>query len=327
MKTLEVLIPVMNEEECLPELISRLADLRNTLSFRASLLVTFINDGSTDLTEKLLNDYSDVEKGIRFISLTRNFGHQAAITAGLDLAVGDWVAIMDADLQDPPEVIVHMLNKIEQGFDFVYGKRLVRRGETVFKKASARFFYWSMRKICRVDIPSDTGDFRLMSAKVVEGLRRMPEKHRFLRGMIPWMGFKGAPVFYERDARFGGVTKFGLGKMIQFSLDAALSFSFFPLRLSTYVGFACTFLGLLGGALMLYFRFFTDFHVPGITAVILTVVLMNGIQNIILGISGEYIGRLYEEAKGRPTYYVEYTRNVDERVEAHAPGSFKKVSR
>ena len=225
---LDVVVPVYNEEECLDELVRRLILVKEKMN-EVDMNLLFVNDGSRDGSILKLCSYAEKYSYIKVISFSRNFGHQAAVTAGLDQATGDYVAIIDADLQDPPELIEPMYTKAKEGFDIVYGKRSSRKGETLFKKLSARYFYKFISTMCDVEIPEDTGDFRLISRRVLTAVRAMREKHRFLRGMIPWVGFKSIPLYYHRDERHAGETKYPLRKMIRFALDAIFSFSNTPL--------------------------------------------------------------------------------------------------
>lgn len=233
-----------------------------------------------------------------------------AVTAGLDYAIADYVVIIDADLQDAPELIEDMYKKAKEGFDIVYGKRLQRKGETFFKKWTAKTFYKIIRKMCAVEIPSDTGDFRFINKDVLKALKQMREKHRFIRGMVPWVGFKSTPLFYLRDERYAGETKYPVKKMVKFALDAIFSFSNTPLRIATYFGFGIVGIGIIGALTILYLRLFTSLTIPGISAVILTIIIMSGFQIIMLGIIGEYIGRIFEESKNRPLYVVKETKNL-----------------
>jgi glycosyltransferase involved in cell wall biosynthesis len=308
-ETLTIVVPVYNEEACLPELFDRLLALQHRIAPR-SMDVVLINDGSTDGTPLVLDEAATLHPFIRIIHLSRNFGHQAALSAGLDLADGDFVCIIDADLQDPPEVIPEMLRIACEGNDIVYGQRRTRRGETLFKKATAAIFYRLLRDICGVDVPKDAGDFRLMRKSVVLAFRSMRENHRFIRGMIAWVGFRSVPFLYDRHERYAGKTKYPLLKMAKFATDAIVSFSNLPLRISTYFGFAMTVLAMVGMATVVVLRLFTAYTVPGISAVLFVICLIGGIQFLILGAIGEYISRIYEQTKQRPLYVVSSTRNI-----------------
>lgn len=306
---LEIVIPIYNEESCLNELFERLMTLKEKFVC-VEISVIFVNDGSNDRSLKVLYDYAEKYDFFKIINLSRNFGHQMAVTAGLDYADADYIAIMDADLQDPPELIEDMYEKAKEGFDIVYGKRLTRKGESVFKKLTAEIFYGFINKMCDTEIPANTGDFRLINKNVLTAVKQMREKHRFVRGMIPWLGFKSAPLFYHRDERYAGETKYSFKKMVKFALDAVFSFSNTPLRVATYFGWGIVVLGFLGAILLVYFRIFTSLYVSGITAVILIIIIMGGFQIIFLGLVGEYIGRIFEESKNRPLYIVRDLKNL-----------------
>lgn len=311
---IDIVIPVFNEEQCLEELLRRLLLLKDDLN-ELDMRLIFVNDGSKDETPNILKKYSEKKNFIKVINFSRNFGHQIAVTAGLDFADADYIAIIDADLQDPPELIKEMYLKAKEGYDIVYGKRISRKGETFFKKYTAKLFYRFISKMCEINIPEDTGDFRLITKRVLENLKKMREKHRFIRGMVPWVGFLSTPLYYHRDERFAGVTKYPFKKMLKFALDAIFSFSNTPLRIAIHIGFYIIIFGVLGGLLMLYLRFFTSYTVPGITAVILTIIIMSGVQIIMLGIIGEYVGRIFEESKNRPLYVISDTINLGENDE------------
>jgi len=257
-----------------------------------------------------LRNFTEHNPNVKVISLSRNFGHQIAITAGIDMASGDFVAVIDGDLQDPPELIADMYRKALTGFDVVYGKRRTRAGETIFKKATAAGFYRLLNYMCEIEIPTDTGDFRLMSRKVVDAFKQMRERHRFVRGMVPWLGFKSVPLEYDRAERFAGETKYPLKKMLAFATNAILSFSSKPLTMAIRLGFLTILAGLVGAAYMLYLKLFTSIPVPGLTAILLSIVLFSGVQILLIGVVGEYIARIFEEIKGRPLYLVAETINI-----------------
>jgi len=307
---LSIVVPVYDEEECFPALLARLLALSERLNGLA-LELWFVNDGSRDGTPRLLEEAATRHGCVKVIHFSRNFGHQAAVTAGLDHAEGEFVCVIDADLQDPPEIIPEMLALARQGYDVVYGKRRNRSGETWFKKTSAALFYRLLTAICRVEIPTDTGDFRLVSRRGVRAFRRLRETHRFVRGMVPWVGFRSTAFLYDRQERHAGATKYPLLKMARFATDAILSFSNYPLRISTVFGLSMTALSLLGIVVIVYLRLFTSFTVPGISAVLFFMLLISGVQFIILGLIGEYIGRIFEQVKQRPLYVIAATANFD----------------
>ena len=307
---LTVVIPVFNEEECIDALVARLLGLRDRMRDQAELEFVFVDDGSTDASPAMLAALADAQPFVKLISFSRNFGHQIAVTAGIDHADGDWVAVIDADLQDPPEAIADMLAQALGRYDVVYGQRRSRNGETMFKKATAAAFYRILSMLCDTDIPNDTGDFRVMSRRVVSALRKMRERHRFIRGMVPWIGFKSAPFSYDRDQRFAGRTKYPVRKMLGFAGNAILSFSAKPLAIATRLGLVAVAVGLAGATYMLYLKLFTDIPVPGITSVLVTIVLFGGFQILLMGLLGEYVARIFEEAKGRPLYVIAETRNL-----------------
>ena len=307
---ISVVVPVFNEEECLPETFRRMLALRESLLARAECEFLFVDDGSKDRSLGLLKEAAAKETAVKVISFSRNFGHQIAITAGIDLAKGDYVAVIDGDLQDPPELIASMYDLAVSGYDVVYGKRRSRAGETFFKKATAAVFYRFFSYLCEIDVPTDTGDFRLMSRRVVEAFKQMRERHRFVRGMVPWVGFPAVPLEYNRDQRYAGETKYPLRKMIAFASNAILSFSKKPLTLAIRLGVAMIFAGLVFAAYMLYLKLFTEIPVPGVTAVLLSISIFSGVQIFLIGIVGEYIARIFEEVKGRPLYLVLETVNL-----------------
>lgn len=307
---LSVVIPIFNEEACLPETVRRLLALEEMLSHEVSLEFLFVDDGSKDKSLSFLKEMTASYPQIKIIAFSRNFGHQIAITAGIDMAAGDYVAVIDADLQDPPELIEAMYHLALTGYDIVYGKRRSRAGETLFKRATASAFYRFFSYMCEIDIPTDTGDFRLMSRRVVDAFKQLRERHRFVRGMIPWVGFRATPIEYDRDERYAGETKYPLRKMIGFATNAILSFSKKPLTLAIRVGFVTILIGVTLGLYMLYLKLFTSVPVAGITAVLLSIVVFSGVQIFLIGIVGEYIARIFEEAKGRPLYLVAESINL-----------------
>ncbi len=307
---LSLVIPVYNEQETLPELDRRLGEfLSQVPDIGDDWEVVFIDDGSRDKSREMLEAMAARESRYKIVIFSRNFGHQTAITAGVDRADGDAVVVMDADLQDPPEVVVAMLESFREGNDVVYGVRRKRHGETFFKKFTAAAFYRLMRALTGVTIPVDTGDFRLMSRAVVLTLRALKEQHRFVRGMVAWVGFKQTAVYYDRSARFAGETKYPLSKMIRFAIDGITSFSVVPLRIATYLGLLSG-IAAVGIAIWAVFvHFFVRGTVPGWTTIMIAVALGASAQLLMTGLLGEYVGRIYEEIKRRPLYIVERDLN------------------
>jgi polyisoprenyl-phosphate glycosyltransferase len=303
MALLSIVVPCFNEEEVIFETHRQLVE---TLTSRSGLEIEliYIDDGSTDNTYHLLEKIQSDDRRVRVISFSRNFGHQIAITAGLAHSAGDAVVIIDADLQDPPEVILRMLDSWEKGAQVVYGVRQERNGETVGKLWTAKTFYRLINYVSDITIPTDTGDFRLMDRSVVEALLSMPERDRFMRGMAAWVGFRQEPLFYSRAPRFAGTTKYPLSKMVRFAADGIVSFSLAPLRIAMCLGFITAVLSAIGILYALTMRFFTHIWVPGWTLLFVTLLFVGGMQMVFLGVLGEYLGRVYGEVKRRPLYLV-----------------------
>ncbi|HEY0712194.1 MAG TPA: glycosyltransferase family 2 protein [Polyangia bacterium] len=301
---LSLIIPIFNEEEVIPELQRRLEGfLAGVSEIQGSWEVILIDDGSKDRSLTLLEAMAKSDPRYKIVSFSRNFGHQFAITAGIDRAEGDAVVIMDADLQDPPEVVQRMLEKMREGYDVVYAVREKREGETLFKRITAAAYYRILNRMLGVKIPVDVGDFRLMSRAVVMVLRSLREQHRFVRGMVAWLGFKQCSVRYERPMRFAGVTKYPIRKMLKFAIDGITSFSTIPLRFSTYLGILSGIATLAVGAWAVYAKLY-DRTVPGWTTIMLLVAAVASGQFLMIGVLGEYVGRIYEEVKRRPLYVV-----------------------
>lgn len=318
-----IVIPCLNEESMVGEVLSRLDEMSAHVADVAFEFI-FVDDGSTDRTAALLRAASRDDPRLRIIRFSRNFGQQIAVSAGLDVARGDAVVLMDCDLQDPPELVPDMVAKWREGFDVVYGTRRSRRADSWFKRVSARAFYLLMTRLSEIEIPSDTGDFRLMSRRIVDVLCQMPERHRFLRGMVAWTGFRQTSIPYDRPDRFAGTTKYPLGKMIRYALDGLLSFSTRPLQLCIALGLMSAGLALAGICYALAMRLFTSVWVEGWTALMIAVLFLGGVQLLSLGIIGEYIGRIYGEVQRRPLYVVRemigFGQEVD-RVDAGQTGS------
>lgn len=302
--TLSIVLPVYNEEVVIPELDRRLRDFLPAVG--VSWEVIFVDDGSKDRSLELLAAMARAEPRYRVFSLSRNFGHQMAITAGVDLARGEAVVIMDADLQDPPEVVAEMLERWRAGYDVVYGVRRTRQSETLFKRATAAAFYRLLRAMVGVSIPVDTGDFRLMSRRVALTLRALRETSRFVRGMVAWVGFKQTAVYYERAGRFAGDTHYPLKKMLKFAMDGITSFSIVPLRIATWLGVLAGFVAIFVALWAGYVRLFNVASaVPGWATIMIAVCLAASAQLLMTGILGEYVGRIYEEVKRRPLYVIQ----------------------
>ena len=301
---LSVVIPCYNEAEVLTETHRRV-----TAACRSSVAddyqVIYVDDGSKDTTWPLIMSLSAADARVLGVRLSRNHGHQRALSAGLDLSTGSRILVIDADLQDPPELLPDMLRLMEEsGADVIYGQRRRREGETRFKRVSAALFYRLLARTASVDMPVDSGDFRLMSRRVVDHLRQMPEQQRFIRGMVSWLGFKQLPLPYARKGRFAGTTKYPVKKMLRFALDGITSFSIVPLRIASSLGIAFGIAGL-GGLIYALASWLTGATVSGWTSVIAAVFLLGGVQLLMLGIFGEYLGRLYMESKRRPLYIVD----------------------
>jgi len=311
--TLTVVIPIFNEEEVIPELARRLREVIQVWNSQIdSWEVVFVNDGSKDKSFEQLKTLAAEEPRFKVISFSRNFGHQMAITAGLDRAEGEAVVIMDADLQDPPEVVSEMIARWREGFDVVYGVRTKRVGETLFKRASAAIFYRLLRAMLGgISIPADAGDFRLIGRPVVLAMRALRERHRFVRGMVAWVGFRQTAVYYARPARFAGETKYPIKKMVRFAIDGIASFSVVPLRFATWLGVLAGTMAGLTAAWATYQRFFGTGVVPGWTTIMIAVALGSSAQLLMTGVLGEYVGRIYEEIKRRPLYVTQEEINLN----------------
>ncbi len=297
-----VVVPIYFEEEVLPDTYRRITAVMDGLGEPWELIC--VNDGSQDRSLSMLLDMRAQDPRVKIVDFSRNFGHQVAITAGTDFADGDAVIIIDADLQDPPEVIPDLVAKWREGYEVVYARRAERVGETAFKLWTASLFYRLLRRVSDVDIPLDTGDFRLMDRRVVLAMRELREKHRFMRGLSSWVGFKQIGVDYRRLERFAGETKYPLRKMLRLTGDAITSFSYLPLRLSTGFGFFLAILSLIGIAITIGLRLSGNNAFFGQATTLVAVLLLGGIQLIFLGILGEYLGRIYDEVKGRPLYVI-----------------------
>jgi len=300
---LSVVVPCKNEEQVLFETHRRLTQALSAID-HLSFEIIYVDDGSQDSTPEALRKLQHDDNRVRVVRLSRNFGHQVAITAGMEHASGDAVVVIDADLQDPPETVSKLVAQWREGYDVAYGVRTERDGETAFKLWTSKLFYRVIGRLSETDIPPDTGDFRLMDRRVMEALLTMPEHDRFIRGMVGWLGFSQVAVPYRRAARPAGQTKFSLWKMVRFATDGIVSFSTVPLKLATYLGFAVSGVAIIGILYALYVRFFVRGWVQGWTSLVIAVFFLGGVQLVCLGIIGEYVGRIYGESKRRPLYFV-----------------------
>jgi len=300
--TYSIVAPIYNELQNIPELYRRIREVMGGMGEAWELVL--VDDGSTDGSTEKIRELARADGHVRAVIFARNFGHQIAITAGWDYARGRAVIIMDADLQDPPEVIPQLAAKWKEGYEVVYAVRAARLGETWFKKFTAALFYRLIRWITDVDIPLDTGDFRLMDRKVVDVLKQMRERHRFPRGMSAWVGFRQIGVEYQRAARYAGETKYPFRKMVRLALNAITSFSYFPLQVATYFGFVSAAIAILAIPIVVYLRVAGSQAFFGQATTLIAVLFLGGVQLISLGILGEYIGRIYDETKSRPLYIV-----------------------
>ena len=299
---ISVIVPIFNEEEVIPELHRRMAAVLGNIGQPWELVC--VNDGSRDASLSMLLSLREQDARVKIINFSRNFGHQIAITAGMDYALGDAIAIIDADLQDPPELIGEMFDKWREGYEVVYAVRAHRQGESRFKLWTASAFYRLLRRITDVEIPVNTGDFRLIDRQVLLTMRRLREKHRFMRGLSSWVGFRQIGIEYQRAERFAGDTKYPLSKMLRLTLDAITSFSYLPLRLSTYFGFFLALASLVGIVTTIALRLSGNNAFFGQASTLVAVLFLGGIQLIFLGVIGEYLARIYDDVKARPLYVV-----------------------
>lgn len=298
-----LIIPIYNEEETIPELYRRVSVVMDSLDDSVELIL--INDGSRDRSLNLMRELQERDARVCYISFARNFGHQAAVTAGLNFARGQVIVVLDADLQDPPELIPKMIESWQAGYHVVYAQRTKRKKESWFKRLTAYVFYRLLRQLADVDIPADTGDFCLMDRQVVDLLNSMPERNRYIRGLRAWIGFRQTAVKFERDPRFAGQVKYTFKKSLALAINSLVSFSKIPLRLSTYLGLFSALIALLMALLVLYWRLQQpDSPVTGLATILIAVFFLGSVQLISIGILGEYIGRIYEEVKGRPAYTI-----------------------
>jgi dolichol-phosphate mannosyltransferase len=315
--TLSIVSPCYNEQECLPEVYRRLTAICNALRI-ADYEIVLVDDGSADRTRTIIRQFCEQDPQVVGVFLSRNHGHQLALTAGLQNCRGARVLIIDADLQDPPELLGDMMRLMDDGADVVYGQRQERRGESTVKRLTALVFYRLLNKLIDVKIPPDTGDFRLMSRRTLDEFNRMPEQHRFVRGMVSWIGFRQVPLVYNRHERFAGRTKYPFKKMLRFAMDAISGFSIVPLRIATYLGFIFSVLGLFFFAYTIY-SYATGIAIRGWTTLMTVVLTLGSAQLFVLGVIGEYLGRLYIQSKNRPLFIVdEVVRLSSPEIELHA---------
>jgi len=301
MKRISLIFPVYNEEKVLPSLYERVRQLIEQLDYDVEVIL--INDGSRDMSLDLMKQFHKEDPRFKVIDFSRNFGHQVAITAGIDFAMGDAVILMDADLQDPPELVPQLLNKWDEGYQVVYGIRKTRK-EHIFKRMSYSLFYRILQQISAIPIPLDAGDFCLMDRVVIDTLKSMQERNRFVRGLRSWVGFHQVGLAYDRGERYSGEVKYTLPKLMKLALDGIFAFSYFPLQLASYTGFIISIISFLGILVYLYRKLFVGGEPQGFPTLVILILFMGGIQLIFLGVIGEYIGRIYDEVKRRPNYVV-----------------------
>jgi glycosyltransferase involved in cell wall biosynthesis len=301
-----LIIPIYNEEENVTEMYRRLHYVMEQLDGDVELIL--IDDGSRDRSLKMMRELHHRDNRVHYLSLARNFGHQIAVTAGLNFVQGKCIIVMDADLQDPPELILTMIEKWHQEYQVVYAQRISRQQESRLKRLTAYLFYRILRRLAKVDIPVDTGDFCLMDRQVVDILNSMPERNRYIRGLRAWVGFRQTSVLFERNPRFAGDVKYTFGKSLSLAIDGIISFSTVPLRLATYLGIISAAIAMIMIILVLYWRIFAPVsHLIGYTLITISMFFLGSVQLICIGILGEYIGRIYEEVKGRPLYTLKET--------------------
>lgn len=322
-RTLSIVVPAFNEVEVLPIFHDRLSAVLANLPFLPEII--YVNDGSTDDSLALLKQMRKQDERIALVSLTRNFGKEIALSAGLDHANGDAVIVIDADLQDPPELIPELISRWQAGYDVVYAKRSARDGEGPFKKLTAFLFYRLMQGVGKVRIPPDTGDFRLLSRRAVASLRQLHEHHRFMKGLFAWIGYPQIAVTYRRDPRYAGKTKWNFGRLLDLALEGITSFTTAPLKLATYIGLTTAFVAFLYAIYVMYKTLVHGDPVRGYPSLMVVILFLGGVQLITIGIIGEYLGRMFDETKGRPLYLVEeYRPSIHQRIsnEAQAEQGF-----
>ena len=307
-----VVVPVYNEQESISMLYRRLSEVLKSLTNNYEII--FVNDGSSDKSLEIIKELSSRNHEVKFLDFSKNFGHQIAVTAGMDFSQGRAIIIIDCDLQDPPELIPKMIEEWKKGYEVVYAVRRKREGETFFKKFAASLFYKIFSKLTNINMPLNTGDFRLIDRKILDTLKTIRERHRFLRGLISWVGYRQTGVFYDRDKRLAGKTKYPLLKMLTFSVDGITSFSVLPLKIATLLGFVISGSSFLVGLYFIWLKITMDEILQGWATLINSILFLGGIQLIMLGILGEYIGRIYDEVKQRPLYIVREAKGFDENI-------------
>jgi dolichol-phosphate mannosyltransferase len=308
-KSLNIIIPVYNEEENISALFQRLESIRNSLN-DLNIEYIFVNDGSTDNTFNILQEMALNNGHIKVICFTRNFGHQNALACGIEISNSDYVVTIDADLQDPPELIIEMYNLCKNNLDVVYAQRKKRNGESFFKLISAKFFYKFLNYLCDLQIPPNTGDYRIITKRVVVEFRKYKEKHKFIRGLIPWLGFKSMPVFYDRDKRYAGKTKYSLSHMINFAFNAIFSFSIKPIEYISKLGLFFVLSSFFFGVFILYKKLILNELIPGFAPIFLSIIFFGGFHLLFLGVVGYYVAKIFEQTRDRPNYIIDKTLNI-----------------
>ncbi|BDD87608.1 glycosyltransferase family 2 protein [Desulfofustis limnaeus] len=303
---ISIVVPVFNEKDVLLEFHKRLSNVLNTIAYRSEIL--YVNDGSTDCTINVLNNISQEDQRVRLYHLSRNFGKEIALTAGLDNAKGEAIIVIDADLQDPPELIHDMLKEWEEGYQVVYAKRIAREGETILKRSTAFLFYRIIKYFSKITIPQDTGDFRLLSREPLDSLLLLRERNRFMKGLFAWIGFSQKEILYRRDSRFAGKSKWDYVKLWNFAIDGITSFTVAPLKISSYLGLMIAFGAFLYGIFVIAKTLIYGDPVPGYPSLMVVILFLGGIQLICIGIIGEYLGRMFTETKQRPLYIIKRSK-------------------
>lgn len=319
--TLSIVVPAYNEEAVLPEFHRRTTAVLRALA--CPYEIVYVNDGSRDRTLEIMHALRQGDDCVSVVDLSRNFGKEIALTAGLDHAVGEAIVVIDADLQDPPELIPDLVSQWKEGFDMVYATRTEREGETWFKKLTAKIFYRVVKNLSRVQIPADTGDFRLISRRALDALLRLREQHRFMKGLFAWVGFPAVSVPYRRDARFAGSTKWNYWNLWNLALEGLTSFTIAPLKLASYIGFIVASFGFAYAALIIYRTLLYGDTVPGYPSLMVTILFLGGVQLIAIGALGEYVGRIFNEVKGRPLYLLKEVAPSHVRLQRRATVSHK----